>query len=366
MRAERMKIALVFAGDTRASDALAPYRSEAFIGALEAEGLEPIVIDIEQPRRAGLAPIAYGGAPRAYRNPVERLPAILHQEAPQFVQTFGWVSELGRLWTQAAKSARPLVHFVSSGGPVEDERELGFAWRRIRPGLRSLAGWSARLASRHVDGLIGSNRTDIAQHVALGFFPRAKFSAVVPPPVASRSATASIDSDAGIPTFGVYDPAGTAASLKFLLRAVALTGHPEFFRVAIAPARLRALAPAGPHNVTFIDAASAQEFMRGIDVLVLPYGEDRMVGSVVAALDARKIVIVPDGGLAAELIEYGRHGMLYAAGSAYHLASAINIMSQAWRNRPFNFAGVDRPLSRVEPAAVASRFAAAYSRLAVA
>ncbi len=362
IRDRRMKIALVFAADACASLALAPYRSERFIGALEAEGVTPIIVDVEGTDGGRLPVPAYAGAPTTFFCAADGLAHILRQERPALVQTFGAASCQARLWPRAGDT--PVLHVVGSGGPVTRERDVAVAWRRVRPPLRSFAGWRARLASRHVDGLIGTNRADLGQHLDLGFFPRAAFSMVVPPPVEAAPRTDAGAGSTETPTFGVYDPGATAASLGFLLHAIGLSGQPDFFRVAIAPARLRALAPTAPAGVSFVDAETVAAFEREIDVLVLPYGEDRMTESVVAALRAGKIVIVPEGGAAAELIEYGRHGVLYAAGSAYHLAMAINVMAQSWRNRPFDFEGVEQMIAGLAPEAVARGFASAYRRLA--
>lgn len=357
-----MKIALVFAADATASLALAPYRSERFIAALRAQGFVPIIIDVEGKDAARLPVPAYAGAPTTFFCAADGLARILRQERPALVQTFGAVSCHGRLWPRAGDV--PILHVVGSGGPVAREQDIAVAWRRVRPSLRSLAGLRARLASRHVDGLIGTNRADLGQHLDLGFFPRAGFSMVVPPPVEAPLRTDAEAASAETPIFGVYDPGATAASLGFLMHAIGLSGQPDFFRVAIAPARLAALAPTAPAGISFIDADDVAAFVSRIDVLVLPYGEDRMTESVVAALRAGKVVIVPEGCAAAELIEYGRHGVLYAAGSAYHLAMAINVMAQSWRNRPFDFEGVEQMIAGLDPEAVARGFASAYRRLA--
>ncbi len=361
-----MKIALVFAADASASVALARYRSQRFIGALAVAGHSPIIIDVDSGADAGrLAVPAYAGAPSTFFCTPDGLPRILRQERPAVIQTFGAASRHAGLWPRARATGVPILHVVSAGGPVACEaRDLGLAWRRIRPGLRSPAGWRARFASRHVGGLIGSNRADLGQHLDLGFFPRATFSMVVPPPLPEAARSEAVAATPQTPTFGVHDPGATAASLRFLLHAIDLTGQPDLFRFVLAPARLHAMASSAPAGVNFVDADDVHEFVRAIDILLVPYGEDRLAEGVIAALQARKIVIVPDGGLASELIEYGRHGVLYAAGSAYDLALAINVVTQSWRNRPFDFEGVERVIDRCTPEAVARSFAAAYRRLA--
>ncbi len=73
---------------------------------------------------------------------------------------------------------------------------------------------------------------------------------------------------------------------------------------------------------------------------------------------------MPDPSGAAELIEYGRHGLTFAAGSAYHFANAMNIVSQSWQQKPVLLADGGRAIARTDPAQVAQTFATAYRRLA--
>jgi glycosyltransferase involved in cell wall biosynthesis len=352
-----MKVALIFAG-AEPDAALAPYRASPFLQALADEGLAPAVIGIAGERVAGSGPPREGiGRVCAASD----LRALLAAERPDAIQTFGWATALAPVWESVGPTGIPLIHFVSAGGPVQDDSGLGAAGARVRPKFASFAGWRARFASRPVAGVIGSNRADIGQHFERGFFPRARFSVLAPPPVDMRDG-ASAGPAASTPTFGVYDPDATAHVLGFIAHAVSLTGHPDDLSFRIAPSRLRSLVHA-PEVMSFVDAPDLESFVAAVDALVLPYCEDRMVPAVLAALKARKIVIVPDGGVASELIEYGRHGVVYAAGSAYHLSMAINIVAQSRKDRPLDFQGVDAVIARTSPREVARTFAATYGRL---
>lgn len=346
-----MKVALIFSGAEPGS-AFAPYRARPFVDGLAQEGIDAIVIDVG----GEIAPAATGANRRCT---LSELPNLLTAERVDAVQTFGPAPAVGPVWS-GARSV-PIVHFVSAGGPVQDDEGLGFACARLRPRLGSVAGRRARFASRRVAAVIGSNRADIGRHIETGFFPRAAFSMLAPPPVAAGEGKLA-DTAASRPVFGVYDPHATAHVLSFVTRAVDLTGRPETFSVHIAPARLRILR-AAPEAVSFVDPPDLGGFIGSIDALVLPYSEDRFVPTVLTALRARKIVIAPDGGIASELIEYGRHGVVYAAGSAYHLSMAINVVAQSWKNRPLDFAGVDAAIAHAAPQEVARTFAAAYRKL---
>jgi hypothetical protein len=362
-----MKAALVFVGRAAAASVYLPYRSGGFMGALAQAGVEPVLVDVDIETESGASagPGEVSGIV-GYRNHVDRLPLIVAQERIAVVQTFGATEDLGSVWSHAARAAKPLVHFVSSDGAVVDlpggrPRSLADLLRRGR----SLAHWRARHASRHVAAVLGSNRADLGRHFRHGFFPRARFSVVAlppSPPLPRAIGLAMPEAHRRQPVLGFWDPDADAEVLEFLLRAIALTGQTDLFTLKIAPASLAGRATLPP-AVTAGDADSAAAFLRDVDVLVVPRAEDRALDAVVAALAARKSVIVPDTGAATEIVDYGRRGLLYAAGSAYHLAMAINVMAQSWTNRPFAFDGVEEAIGRTAPDVVARMFVGAWRRL---
>jgi glycosyltransferase involved in cell wall biosynthesis len=105
-------------------------------------------------------------------------------------------------------------------------------------------------------------------------------------------------------------------------------------------------------------------FLATIDVLAVPAYDDAIAAPLIAALRGGKSVIVPDPSGAAELVEYGRHGLMFCAGSAYHFANAIDIVSQSWSQKPVLLADGGPAIARTHPAAVAHTFATVYRRLA--
>jgi glycosyltransferase involved in cell wall biosynthesis len=105
-------------------------------------------------------------------------------------------------------------------------------------------------------------------------------------------------------------------------------------------------------------------FLATIDVLAVPVYDDAIAAPLIAALRAGKSVIVPDPSGAAELIEYGRHGLMFAAGSAYHFANAIGLVSQSWSQRQVLLADGGPAVARTDPAAVARALAAVYGGFA--
>lgn len=349
-----MKVALAFAGGGAGDAAYRPHRSPFFVDALAAEGVDGVLVDLAAGEGSRVARGAGDAAGADDRNPIDRLAALVAQERPALVQTFGAMTDLAPVWRAAAQATATIVHYVSS----EDSPAQGFAQR--------IAALPARLASRHVAGVIGSNRADLGRRLSEGYFPRARFTAIAPPPTEPPAieAFAPGPADAGKPVFGFFDPDASGNALQFLLRAFDLTGAPDPFDLRIAPAALAARAPGRAAQASFVDAADAAAFLRGVDALLAPEAHDRALPAIAVALAMRKVVVVPDSGAASELVEYGRHGVLFPAGSAYHLAMAINVMAQSWTNRPFAFAGVEAAIARTSRQAVARAFAAAYRRIA--
>lgn len=362
-----MKVALVFAGNSAAKPVFQPYRSRRFAEGLAAEGIAAVLVDVDitgQSRFARATPDAPGMV--YYRNQVDRLPLILKQERPGAALTFGATHDLAPVWRTGAKAGVPILHFVSSEGAISDAPAPLGAGFVPTPRQHLASAWNTRHASRHVTGLVGSNRADLGRHLSRSYFPRARFSIVAPPttcppvPDAIPPATGTAD----CPTFGCYDPEANEGTLRFLLRALDLTGPAGRFMLRVGPAALAAQVPERAGHATFVEAADAADFMRGIDVLLVPEPHDRALPTIANALVARRIVIAPDTGASIELIDYGRRGVLYAAGSAYHFAMAINVMAQSWSNLPITFEGTDAAIAGTAPEQVARIFGKAFRKAA--
>jgi glycosyltransferase involved in cell wall biosynthesis len=197
--------------------------------------------------------------------------------------------------------------------------------------------------------------------VSAGWFSGAAFSVILPPPV-ERSGAAPMPTPraaGGEPVFGIYDPGAAGDLFAFVARAIDLTGRRDDIRVRIAAKH----APRGPGPMTVVEPGGIDEFLATIDVLVVPAYHDAAASALIAALRAGKSVIVPDCGGAAELIEYGRHGVMFAAGSVYHLANAMNLIGQSWQDKPVLLAEGGPAIAKTHPTIVAQGFAAALQRL---
>jgi DNA-binding transcriptional LysR family regulator len=100
-----------------------------------------------------------------------------------------------------------------------------------------------------------------------------------------------------------------------------------------------------------------------VDALIVPENDDRVVEQVVLAVRDNKAVIAPDNGAVAEVLGFGRHGVLFSAGNPYDLARSINHLTASWKRQPFDFRGGDSIINRTTPQEVARTFARAYRRL---
>jgi len=359
-----MKVAIVFATDgSDCEDAvLAPFRSANFVEGLRIGGVEPVMITLV-PDHAAVAPERQAGDLQAadlqasdLRCRRDRLAALLASERPQAVGTFGPEHRLAAIWPIAAEAGLPIAHCVS-------------CWRAAAAlpppsPMLSFAASRAKRASRHVAALVGTARAAVGGLIAAGYFPHATSSVIVPPPVERAAAAANAPSArAAAPVFGVYDPCASADLVAFVSRAIELTGRRNALQVRIA---MREPLPAAPTPISIVPAEGIDGFLAAIDVLAVPAYDDAVAAALIAALRAGRSVIVPDPSGAAELIEYGRHGLMFFAGSAYHLANAIDIVSQSWSQKPVLLADGGPAIARTHPAAVSHTFATVYGRLVAA
>ena len=349
-----MKVAIVFATDgTKREDAiLAPFRSASFVDGLKIADIDPVMVSVV-PDLVALGPAGEGEL-RCRR---AGLGEVIAGTRPDAIQTVGPERGLPAIWRIAADIDAPLVHCVSSRREGIGERD-GDAAGSLVP---SLAMLRARRGSRHVDALIGTSRAAVGGLMTGGYFPRAAFSVVVPPPVERAAAAAEAASArASEPVFGIYDPCASADLIAFVSHAAPLTGRPTALQVRIA---LHEPPPAVAPPLSFVATDGIDNFLASVDVLAVPAYDDSVAAALIAALRSGKSVIVPDRGGAAELIEYGRHGLMFSAGSAYHFANAMNIVSQSWSQKPVLLADGGPAIARTHPAAVAHSFAAVYARL---
>ena len=261
---------------------------------------------------------------------------------------------MSTIWPIAAQAGVPIAHCASCW---RDEADAPPPSTR----LPSIAAWKAKRASRHVAALIGTGRAAVGGLIAGGYFPHATFSVIVAPPVERAAAVANVQSArASGPVFGVYDPCAPPDLVAFVSRAIELMGRRNALEVRIAMREPRYIAPA---PISIVPAESIDSFLAAVDVLAVPVYDDAVAGVLIAALRAGKSVIAPDPSGAAELIEYGRHGLMFCAGSAYHFATAMDIVSQSWSQTPVLRADGGSAIARTHPAAASDIFAAAYRRL---
>jgi hypothetical protein len=210
-------VAIVFAtdGSSREDAVLAPFRSAGFVDGLKIDRIDPVMISFV-PEHAVVA-----SAPGEICRP-SGLRERIADARPDAIQTFGPEHRLTAVWRLAAEMKVPLAHCVSCWREAPDDGN-----RQTTPPaslLLSLARLRARRASAHVDALLGTTRAAPGGLLADGFFPRARFSVVVPPPVerAGAAAAAAVAPASSVsratPVFGIYDPHAAADLVDFVSR----------------------------------------------------------------------------------------------------------------------------------------------------
>src|SRR5262249_34543675 len=116
-------------------------------------------------------------------------------------------------------------------------------------------------------------------------------------------------------------------------------------------------------NVSIEPFRTTSDFVAGIDALVVPKSDDRALEQVVLAVRDNKSVVAPDDGAVAEVLGFGRHGVLFSAGNPYDLARSINRLTASWKREPFDFKGGDSIIDRTTPSEVARTFGRFYRKL---
>jgi hypothetical protein len=345
-----MKVAIIFAtdGSDGGDEIIAPFATASFAAGLRLAGFTPLMI--AAPHGGATSDETFGGADLVHSS-ATGLRDLIAGERPDAIQTFGMEMHLAGIWPMATALDVPVAHCVSSwrGGDAQTRPVTGSVF----------AAAQAKRASRHVGAVIGTSRAAAGRLIAAGWFSGAAFSVILPPPVERSGAAPAPRAAGGEPVFGIYDPGAPRELFAFVAHAIDLTGRRDNIRIRVAakhPPR-----EVGP--MTVVEAAAIDEFLATLDVLVVPAYRDAAAPALIAALRAGKSVIVPDCGGAAELIEYGRHGVMFAAGSAYHLANAINLIGQSWQETPVLLAEGGPAIARTHPTIVAQGFAEALQRL---
>jgi glycosyl transferase family 1 len=351
-----MKVLMILATDAAAhQDVVSPFRSAAFVEALRDEGVDAGVLSVTPDRDH---PSLAGGSESDLVHAVHPgdLPAILAAEHPDVLMTFGREARLSAIWGIAAAAQLPLGHCVS-------------CWRtgRVAPDVRSystVSDWRAKHSSRHVGGVIGTCRVAVGSLIAGGYFPRAASSIIISPPVDTLGAArpgemALSPRSAGGPVIGIYDPHATAGVVAFVSQALVLTGRRNGMQVRLA---VRS-PPSISAGLAFGSVVEVEDFVAAIDVLVIPSYDDSLARVLIAALRAGKSVVVPDRSGAADLIDHGRYGLIFPAGSAYHLANAMNILTEAWKHPAVLNVDATPAIAKTNPRGVARTLRAVCKRL---
>jgi hypothetical protein len=374
-----MKVAFLFPTDGEFDPRLAGFFSDSFFASFSELGVKLLLVKSdghdgpsaaacqEQRNRQPASTITryFANVQSTILSPSpRRLQALLQEFSPDVVQTFGYASRLSAVWAALGKNPYPIVHFVTSGGPPVQGDNPSHASARITPPLNSFAGRSARRMSRHVSALIGSNRCDLAYHRDSGFFRIARFSIVAGLPVANvaKQSTASKDRSSA-PRFGVFSFDDAIVAAEFLLSAAGATGVVRPYNIVLSD-RCRSIVDRWSSiDVELTPTHNLDEFLQAVDIVVIPYPDDASASVIARAAAAGKTIVASEGGLAGELLDYGRRGFLFRSGSETDLAFKMQDIIAAWPHGSPLFTSAEEILVESSPRRCAEKFLSAYLRL---
>jgi glycosyltransferase involved in cell wall biosynthesis len=103
--------------------------------------------------------------------------------------------------------------------------------------------------------------------------------------------------------------------------------------------------------------------LRAVDIAIVPYPDDSFAPVIVCAAAAGKTLIASEGGLAGELLDYGRRGVLFRSGSESELASRMQDIIAAWPHGSPLIRSAAEILAESSPKRCAEVVRSAYLRL---
>jgi glycosyltransferase involved in cell wall biosynthesis len=242
---------------------------------------------------------------------------LLDELKPDLLNTHNLLELSTEVWKYAARRGCPVIHTIH-------DRRMLCPWLMYRNGsckercaFCKLYGLRDRLHSRAVNHVVGVSRNVLDVHLAAGFFPNAKTSVINN---AVRDHWSGPHHRGESVVFGYIGTLSRAKGLEVLLDA--WKGMPEKSRLLVAgkgakdyEEKLRREYPLP--NVSYVGYADPSEFLRGVDVLVVPSLYLEGFGRVVIeAFSAGVPVIASRSGPFPEIIEEGVTGWLFENGDA--------------------------------------------------
>ena len=192
--------------------------------------------------------------------------------------------------------------------------------------------WPKKRATANVAAVVGISSFVLNSHLHAGLFPRASVQAVIPnsvPLVDSRRERSSPLKDKSV-TFGFLGQITEEKGIRWLLETFTKAEFPDSCLLRIGGALDSAYAQSLVHKfgnggVAFEGLVDAQEFLKKVDVLVVPSLWNEPFGRVIIEANAQRVPVIATkvGGMG-ELVSDGSNGFLVEPDDTQSLMEAMH------------------------------------------
>lgn len=255
------------------------------------------------------------------------LKRLIRMENPDIVSCHNLAGWSIAAWDAVRSAGKPLVHvihdlylFCANSNMYRNGQRCTKQCQRCRFLRRQHVA-----RSNAVDGVVGVSQFILRKHLSQGFFSNARIRRAIYDARAMTitSEDSPIEPPRGL-RFGYLGTLSPAKGLGTLLDAFAqLSSCNAELRIAGTgqPPYVRELhRRAAGFNIRFLGFVNPQEFLRAIDVLIVPSEWEEALGMVVPEAFAHGVPVIASrrGGLP-ELVRNGENGFLFDSGSTVQL-----------------------------------------------
>jgi glycosyltransferase involved in cell wall biosynthesis len=273
-------------------------------------------------------------------------------------------------WVAAWSCGVPVAHIMRSAFLLCWKGSLNRAGRNCGNVCAScqVSSIGKRLSSRFVDAVIGETHFILNKHLSRGYFPGASVH-VIPGLLPNKPAAAPRDLIEGRPVrigyLGVLDAVKGLDTLAAALHLLGPASQAEFFIAGSANSPYANELPVKfPANTKFVGWVQPYDFLKDIDLLVMPSILQEAFGRVIIeAFGSGVPVIGSTSGGIAETIEPGKNGFLFQTGDAQSLANRLREIIAAPAQLTHLSAGALETARRYAPEKIGAAYNSVFADL---
>ena len=300
-----------------------------------------------------------------------RVGRLLDAEKPDVLHTNILASFSPSIWREAHRRGVPIVHTLRDHYLRCPSGEMFTARGNCERQCLVCSAYSApkKLATRHVDAVVGISDFLLREHLAEGYFPTTPIRQVIHNSYAPDGASLPRRDDAKGLRIGYLGRLFETKGVELLIDAVT-RGLDDSARLLLAGAGepdyergLRDRCAGVPGKVAFLGVVPPRELFEQIDVLAVPSLWREPFGRIVIEANAWGIPVVASrrGGLP-EIVDDGVTGFLFDPGHDGELARTLRGLTPA-RCAGMRAACLDKAQSFL-PETIAERYETLYRRVA--